>query len=372
MRMDSYALLALTTALAAQVPEITNRNLDQFRPGPTALSNGPAAPAPPPGTTGPALVLPRDRGAHLDAARERWSLKGILRAASGETFPFQLSFLSRSLGPERPESAWSRSRLLSAEASLLLGTGKERLADGRRGRLGIPAGLSEDRLGLRCEGWTVTDPGDGRFHLDIPMAGAHLRLTLTAKGEPLSLPALEPGDVLRRTLRPRLEVEGRIELQGRAPLAVSGRALLLQEWGSDLPRDLAGWDRAFLVLKDGRTLLALTQRAAAEKGGSRMTLLELDPQGQPVSLQRLPPAKPRRFWTSPFSRARYPISVQIQDPRQFLTFEPMMEAQESHGEWVGASVQWDGFGGVRNAQGAIVGDAFLELAGYAHPVHGRY
>ncbi|HJV22424.1 MAG TPA: lipocalin family protein [Holophagaceae bacterium] len=371
-RLPSCAGLTLATALTAQAPEITNRNLDQFRPGPAAMSDASAQPMPPPGTTGPALTLPRDRGAHLDAARERWSLKAVLRTASGELLPFQLTFLSRALGPDRPESAWSRGRLLSAEASLGAEGGKARLADRRRGRLGIPAGLSEDRLGLRCDGWTLTDPGDGHLHLDVPLTGGRVRLTLSGKGEPLSLPALEAGEPQRRTLRPRLEVEGRVELEGRAPLAVSGRALLLQEWGPDLPADLAGWDRAFVLLKDGRTLLSFTLRGAPEQGGPRTSLLELDPKGQPLSFQRPPLAKPRRFWTSPFSQARYPVVVQIQDPRQPLLFEPMMDAQEDHGEWVGAAVQWDGFGGVRNAQGALVGDAFLELAGYAHPVHGRY
>lgn len=371
-------LCAFTLGLGAQtrpeskptVPVITNRNLEQFQPGALAVSNGAAAA--PAGATGPALTFPRDRGAHLASPLERWTLKALLTSPEGGAMPFQLTFVSRGLTKDPDDAPWSRSRLLSAQATLALEGGRKLLAEARRGRLGIPAETAEDRLGLRCDGWSITDPGDGRYHLDIPMSGGRLRLTLTYRSEPLSLPALDPGDPQRRTLRAGLEAEGRLELEGRPAIALAGKALLLQEWGTDLSPETLGWDRAFAFLRNGRTLLYLGTRTKPGNAAGKALLLELNPQGQPSAVHRPPALKPRRFWSSHLSRARYPVAVQIQDPRQALAFEPMMDEQEWLGDWVGALSLWSGFGTLKNPQGALIGDAFLELAGVAHPVQGRY
>lgn len=358
--------------MPVQIPEITDRNLGPVQPVNQGAVTVPVAPAPPRGSTGPALDLPRDRGAHPGAARERWSLKIVLRDAAGRPMPCQVSFLSRSLGGERPTGAWSRSRILTAHAALALDGGKRTLGGSRRARLGLSGEAAEDRVGLRCDGWSLTDPGDGRFHLDLALPEGRVRLTLAYKGEPHSLPPVDASDPLRRTLRTRLEAQGRVEVAGRVPMAVSGTAALLQEWGPDVPPEVAGWDQALVFLRDGHTLAYLGLHAAPGSKTPRSLLLELDPQGLPTRVHHPPAPKPKRTWASPHSRARYPVAVQIQDPRQPLAFEPILDDQEWRGNWVGASALWNGFGQVKDLQGAPVGDAFLELAGYAHPVQGRY
>ncbi len=376
----TLALGAFSPDLGAQArpepkppaPAITNRNLEQFQPRELAVSNGAVAPAAPPGATGPALAFPWDRGAHLSAPLERWSLKVLLTPREGGSVPLQVTFLSRELSRNPGDLSWSRSRLLTAQATLALEGGRKVLAESRRGRLGIPAETLEDRLGLRCDGWSITDPGDGRFHVDLPLSGGHVRLTLAYRGEPLSLPLLEPGDLQRRTLRVNLVVEGQLELEGRPPLPTTGKALLLQEWGTDPPSETVGWDHCFAFLRDGRTLLNLGTRAKPGSPAGKTLLLEVNPQGQPSFVQRPPAPKARRSWSSHLSHARYLIAVQIQDPRQALTFDPMMDEQEWLGDWVGALSLWSGFGTLRNPQGALIGDAFLELAGYAQPIQGRY
>ncbi len=378
--MRIFLGLCCSLALAAQshpeipvqVPEITNRNLKQIESANQRVDAEPATPAPPRGSTGPALDLPGDRGAHPGAARERWSLKIALRDAAGRPMPCQVSFLSRDLGGGRPAGASNRPRILTAHAALALDGGKRTLGGSRRARLGLSGEAAEDRVGLRCDGWSLTDPGDGRFHLDLALPEGRVRVTLAYHGEPHSLPPVDASDPLRRTLWTRLEALGRVEVAGRVPIAVSGTAALLQEWGPDLPPEVPGWDQALVFLRDGRTLAYLGLHPAPGSKTSRSFLLELDPQGQPTRVHHPPAPKPKRTWASPLSRARYPVAVQIQDPRQPLAFEPLMEDQEWRGDWVGGSALWNGFGQVKDLQGAPAGDAFLELAGYAHPVQGRY
>lgn len=372
--------LGLLPALTAQAPPekpdpppvITNSNLDQFKPSESTGMSRALASASNLRFSGPPLDLPADRGAHPSAIRERWSLKGILREPSGRRIPFQITFQNRRQGNSPRSETWSRTGILTARAALLPGAGSPPMSDSRMARLGPAARTSEGRVSLKCDGWSLLDPGDGRLHLDLPLHGGHLILTLAYKGEPLSLPRVAPGDPIQRTLRPQMEVQGRLNMAGHRPLPVTGKGALLQEWGPDLPSAMPGWDTLLTFFEDGRSQLYLGLHSAVKSDPPASLLLEFDAQGWPSQLSQPAPLRPQRTWTSPFSQARYPISVQIPTPLQPLTFEPLNVDQEWRGEWAGALTLWSGAGRVKDPRGIIVGDAFLELAGNAHPVQGRY
>ncbi len=332
-------------------------------PSPQAPANGRVSDFPP-GPQGPALDLTRDRGAHPEATRERWVLKGILRDAGGHRHAFQVAFTLRRLPGVPPGGSWSRQAVLSARAALLTEGGRAQ-ADHRRARLGLPAKATEERLDLRCEAWTLRDPGDGHFHLDLPMAGGRLQLDLGPRRDPLSLPELAAGEGRRRTLRLQPEVKGRLDLPGQLPHTVTGRAALVQTWGPDLTLEEQGWEGGCFFMADGRLLL----HEALRSGPS--LLVEVDPMGRLTRFQHPAPSKPRRIWTSPLSGTAYPVGVQIQDPRQILTYEPMLDRQEWVGSGVGSMTMWSGFGIVKDPQGFPAGEGFLELAGFAHPATGR-
>lgn len=322
------------------------------------VSEGPAGPQ------GPALDLTRDRGAHPQAARERWSLKGVLRDPAGHRHAFQVVFSLRRLPGSTPGGGWSRQAVLTARAALVQDGGRA-LEDQRRARLGIPARAAEDHLDLRCEGWSLRDPGDGHFHLDLPMAGGRLQLDLGPRRDPLSLPDSAPADGRRRTLRWQPEVKGRLELPGQVPRSLTGRAALLQTWGPEPTAEEQGWEGGCFFMADGRLIVHESLRSGAS------LLAEVDATGKLLRIQHPGPSKPRRTWVSPFSAASYPVAVQIQDPRQPLTFEPMLDRQEWMGRGVGAMTMWAGFGTVKDLRGFPAGEGFLELVGFAHPATGR-
>lgn len=346
-------LISCALAVSAQAPLPSpqgplNGRVSEFSPGPQ----------------GPALDLSRDRGAHPESARERWALKGILRDPGGRRHAFQVVFSVRRLQGVPAGGPWSRQAVLTARAALLL-DGARAQSDHRQARLGLPAKAAEERLDLSCEGWTLRDPGDGRFHLELPLAGGRLQLDLGARRDPLSLPDLAPADGRRRTLRIQPEVSGRLEVPGSLPRAVTGRAVLIQTWGPELSLEEQGWMTGCFFMADGRVMIHESLRSGPS------LLVEADASGRLTRAQAAPAPKPRRTWTSPASTATYPVAVQIQDPRQPLSFEPMLDRQEWVGFGVGAMTMWSGFGVVKVPGGLPAGEGFLELAGFAHPATGR-
>jgi hypothetical protein len=146
---------------------------------------------------------------------------------------------------------------------------------------------------------------------------------------------------------------------------VTGRAALIQTWGPEVSLEEQGWLAGCFFMADGRIVIHESLRSGPS------LLVEADPSGRLTRVQHPPAAKPRRTWTSPASTASYPVAVQIQDPRQPLTFEPMLDRQEWVGIGVGSMTMWSGFGTVKDPRGLPAGEGFLELAGFAHPATGR-
>ena len=370
-RTAALALLALALPLGAQDPDLESRILEVYKPGRTAPANGPAQPVHA-SVGAPALSLPRDAGAHLDAPRERWSLKGVLQGPSGQRLPFQVTFQRRRLGTASEEGPWSRTQVLTARAALCLSSGRRILQADRRARLGLAAEAAEDRLRLRCDGWSLLDGPDGRLDLLLSLPEGRVRLTLKTSGEPISLPGIDGRDPMRRTLRPGLETEGQLELQGQVPQSLKGRATLLQEWGPDLGEDQPGWDQGLFQLRDGRTWVYLNLRPTGGHTSSRAILVEVDAQGRLVRAQREPIISQRKTWQSSISGVRYPVSLQFQAWNQILTLEPLADNQELRTHWTAGSALWSGACRARDGRSDDAGDAFLELAGYAHSMRNRF
>ena len=374
MRVPSVlsSLPLLVLPLIAQDPDLESRILEVYKPGRGPV-NGPSAPAPVhTAVGGPALALPRDAGSHLEATRERWSLRAVLQAPSGQRIPLQVTFQRRRLATGTGEETWSRTQVLTAEAALCLGGGRRILSAERRGRLGLAAEAAEDRLRLRCDGWSLAESTEGRADLVLSFPEGRVRLSLTLPQAPISLPSLDPRDPLRRTARTGLEARGQMELQGQVPLDVKGRATLIQEWGPDLGEDQPGWDQGLLQLRDGRTWIYFNLRPTAGHTSSRALVAEVDAQGRLTKVQREPIISQRKTWQSSISGVRYPVALQFQVWNQILNLDPLAENQELRAHWSAGSSLWSGACRVRDGRNDEAGDAFLELTGYAHPMRGRF
>lgn len=372
MRRLVMALLLPALPGAAQDPDLESRILEVYKPGQVKPApNGPAQPTHA-NLGAPALNLPRDAGAHLEAPTERWALRGVLHGPSGQRFPFQVTFQRRRLGTEAEEGGWSRTQVLTARASLCLNSGKRILTGERRARLGFAGEAAVDRLRLRCDGWSLLEGPEGRLDLLITLPEGRVRLSLKAPDAPISLPGIDGRDPLRRTLRPGLETQGQVELQGQVPLELKGRSTLLQEWGPDPGEDQPGWDQGLIQLRDGRTWVYLNLRPVGGHTSSHAMLAEVDAQGRLTRVQRDPIISQRRTWQSSISGVRYPVGLQLQSWNQIVNLEPWAENQEMRAHWAAGSALWSGACRVRDGRSDEAGDAFLELAGYAHSMRNRF
>jgi len=326
------------------------------------------------------LVFPRDHGSHDEFRNEWWYFTGNVAASSGREFGFELTFFRIGLAPhggdEQRGSAWRAGQVWMAHFAItdvqngrLIAT--ERLA---RGALGL-AGATAAPFRVWVEDWSVSGLADERScalmlqaqdgqiaaSLDLeavkPVA-VHGERGLDAKGP-------EPGNASYYYSFPRLDVRGWMLVDGTRS-DVTGSAWMDREWStSALSPGVVGWQWFGLQLSDGRELMLYGLRQAdgtlsAYSGGS---LIGVD--GSTTRLGRADiELAATRYWTSPRTRARYPVSWQITIPAAALTLtvEPRVSDQE-----INLSVRyWEGSVRVtgQGHDGPLTGRGYLELAGY--------
>jgi predicted secreted hydrolase len=154
---------------------------------------------------------------------------------------------------------------------------------------------------------------------------------------------------------------------------VTGTAWFDHEFSSSqLTDEQTGWDWTSIQLADGREIMAYILRRKDGSIDPFSTLAWIDEQGRVTHLG--PDAftwEPVRWWQSAETGARYPIGIRITAPdpgrpgsKVIFTLRAFVEAQELDGA-VGGVPYWEGACEVLDANGSVVGDAYLELTGYA-------
>jgi predicted secreted hydrolase len=127
-----------------------------------------------------------------------------------------------------------------------------------------------------------------------------------------------------------------------------------------------GWDWASLQLNDGRELMVYRMRRAdgsCDPVGTTMASIDIKGAVTHYDASQFSWSITRR-WTSPQTKAVYPIGVVIETQGQRLELRPVQDAQELDNPITGLAY-WEGACDVLDPQGNVIGRAFLELAGYA-------
>ena len=177
--------------------------------------------------------FPRDHGAHPEYKTEWWYYVGHLKAASGESFGYQLTFFRVALRKPDPQarSAWSLHTVYFAHLAVTdpaRGTFVFREKAGR-GALGL-SGAAAGTMKVWIDDWQAELQGE-EFHLQAQDDGLGLDLVL----KPLKPPALHgEGGYSRKSATsdaasyyyslPRLDTRGTI-YRGRPPAAGYRRQL---------------------------------------------------------------------------------------------------------------------------------------------------
>jgi predicted secreted hydrolase len=363
------------------------------RDAPAASAGGIDTRAAFPVRRGRPLQFPQDHGAHPGTGIEWWYATGWLQSGAdpAPTAPatdagllgFQLTFFrSRTgLAGDNP-SRFAARHLLFAHAAVTTlesGAGRHRHAqrigrwNGQPGARAGAAALDDGRVHLGD--WKLQRAGPAAqtvWAAELPSADFGLSLLLKR-----TQPVLLQGDAgfsrkgpeerqaSHYYSEPQLAVSGRVRLEGRA-VRGEGRAWLDHEWSDAiLHPDAVGWDWIGFNLFDGSalTVFQLRRRDGTPlwAGGSFRA------PGAAVTAFAPTAARftPERWWTSPTTRARYPVQWRVEHPAGRHTVRALLDAQELDGRSGTGTVYWEGVSELLDTQGQRVGLGYLEMTGYS-------
>lgn len=295
------------------------------------------------------FAFPRDEGAHPGFRTEWWYVTGWLADATG----FQVTFFRAR--PEEEDaanpSAFNPRQILLAHAALSDPRRGRLMHDERASRAGLGlAGADTGRTRVWIDDWSLDQEGE-RFRARIGARDFDFDLTFTARSAPVlqgkggfSRKGYRPEEASYYYSRPQLAVAGKVN-----GADARGTAWLDHEWSSAyLAPEAAGWDWTGINLFDGRSLMAFRMRD--RRGGIHYS----PPQ---MAMKAL------RWWQSPRTGVRYPVSMEVNG----LRLEPLMDDQELDSRASTGTIYWEG--AVRAFErDREVGRGYLELTGYWKPM----
>ncbi|MGA8513565.1 MAG: carotenoid 1,2-hydratase [Burkholderiaceae bacterium] len=334
-----------------------------------------------------ALVFPRDHGAHPDFRTEWWYVTGYGTSAGGREWGFQVTFFrSRVPGTQTMRSAFAAKQLIFAHCAITDVQNKKMHHDQRVARQGFGiAQASEQDTDVKLRDWTLkrtlaqpagriaqsSEHYEARitaqdFALDLNFADTQPLLLQGKQG--LSRKGPEEKQASYYYSQPHLAASGDLVLQGKR-FNLQGKAWLDHEWSDELLHpEAAGWDWIGINLFDGSALTAFQLRrkdgSSLWTGGSfRATsssgLQTFIASAGEVAFQAV------RGWTSPLTRAKYPVEWLVRTPGDYYTVRAVIDNQELDSRLTTGAVYWEGLCNVFDSNHKQVGRGYLEMTGYA-------
>ena len=325
------------------------------------------------------LVFPRDHGAHPAFRTEWWYLTGWLDVPGGEpALGFQVTFFRTrtEVDPANP-SAFAAKQLIIAHAALADSAFATLLHDERISRTGFGgAGASEHDTAVHLGTWRFERLSSGEYRCVLPARGFALEFAarptqpLLLQGDAgYSRKGPLPAQASYYYSQPQLDVRARLTRDGQSRV-LTGSGWLDHEWSSSLlAADAAGWDWVGMNLDDGTALTAFQVRRQGAAGEPSYGYASVRPAGGLTRTYRPDEVRfvRRSEWTSPRTRAAWPVAQELRiGDRTFVT-RPLMNDQELDSRLTTGAVYWEGaselFEGERRA-----GRGFLEMTGYVAPI----
>jgi predicted secreted hydrolase len=332
------------------------------------------------------LRFPPDAGAHLDYQTEWWYATGWLNTPSQEAaYGFQVTFFrSRVPQTQKLQSALAAKQLLFAHAAITDVSAQKLWHDQRIARWsGAPpdannldtAHADTTRTVVRIRNWSLEETPQG-LQATIAADGFALNLLLVPSqavllqgDQGLSRKGPRPEQTSYYYSLPQLAVQGELTLgERRVPVAVGSTAWLDHEWSNHMLDPAAvGWDWIGINLLDGSALTAFQLRDATGKarwdGGSFRVGSRLSTFNRKDVV-----FEPLRWWTSPKSRARYPVEWLVRTPIATYRIKAMVDHQELDSRASTGAIYWEGLSEVFDGAAKLVGRGYLEMTGYASPM----
>ena len=342
-----------------------------------------------PAVAGYSFKFPRDHGSHPEQKIEWWYYTGHLQTDEGRQFGYQLTFFRIGVAPNPPlDSPWAVRDLWMTHLAISDIQKSTHHHDDRLNRAGPGfAGAAADHLKVWNEDWTATQSAAGNGPMVLTAKNTEIGLSLDLQnGKPpvfhgkegLSQKGAQEGNASHYYSLTRMPTAGTLTIEGER-FKVSGESWMDHEFGTSfLEPTQRGWDWLSIQLVDGRELMLFQLRKADGSADPHTagTLVSADGTTHPLNADdfKLTPGDAR--WTSPATHGSYPMTWQIEIPREQMrlnvnaTFpEQEMTASSSPGLHY-----WEG---VVSAQGdqsgkPLSGKGYLEMTGYGGAAMSRW
>ncbi len=345
------------------------------------------------------LRFPYDHGDHPAFAIEWWYITGHLRAPeSGDRpFAFQITFFRYSAPPDESADGsadnpmFGTRTIFLAHAALMDIPREAFFHQEKLNRLGWNASSQTGTLDMANGSWSLVaedynadgDPDPfhfrGGIHSDVDLQltfrPAKKRILFGDRG--VSRKGASPESASYYITFPRLDVEGRIRVEG-TPYTVEGQAWMDHEISSNqLEDDQEGWDWVQMQLFDGTEIMAYRLRRKDQSTAPYSFCNWIDEGG------RIHEVKADQFqwlhgrpWTSEVTGATYPIGPQLiathpeTGKQHTYRIVPRVDSSEMPGDLGGISY-WEGAVDIYDEDDQHLGVGFLELTGYAQDLSER-
>lgn len=326
------------------------------------------------------LSFPRDHGSHPDFKIEWWYLTGHLYEGD-RRFGFQATFFRLGQAPVDVAAGdlFGESQIYMAHMGLSDPETGRFFHQERLNRGGWDAGAKVGSLDVFNGDWRLVQAGSGMRLVGSIKSEVAFELKLLPHKrhvifgeEGISRKGPEGTAASYYITFPRIDVEGRLRLDGKTR-EVAGEAWMDHEISSSqLDRNQVGWDWAALQFFDGREIMGYVLRTDEGVPSGYSKLVWIDPLGE-LTHQKLGEYQwiHEGDWESPVTGAVYPITPRIEtvDPasgemRRFRLVPTMPNQEMANG--TGGVSYWEGACDVVDLDtGEAVGRAFLEMTGYA-------
>jgi len=168
--------------------------------------------------------------------------------------------------------------------------------------------------------------------------------------------------------QPQLRVEAELTRDGRTQ-RLTGSGWLDHEWSSTLlEAETAGWDWIGMNLADGSALTAFQLRR--RDGRVHFGYASLRTAGDKTARVFAPDEvvfTPIQTWTSPRTRATWPVAQRVRVGSRIFTTQPLLPDQELDSRATTGAVYWEGASRLHEKDDDI-GRGYLEMTGYVAPI----
>ncbi len=329
--------------------------------------------------------FPRDHFSHPQFETEWWYYTGNLTAADGRRYGFELTFFRQGthVRGKAHDSVWNPDQFYVAHLALSDVDGhtfyhRERINRAGPGLAG--AGFADGRYWNG--NWQVrwTDLPNSRQELTAVCDRFTLELTLDPAKPPVthgndgvSVKGSGPGQASHYISFTRLEARGQLAIAD-AKREVSGTAWMDHEFFTEAAgSELSGWDWFAIQLENREELMLyrLRDKRGQATGYSSGSYIDATGKARFLSAKDFELTAGAE-WTSPHTKARYPLEWRIRVPLLGLDLKEQTDLQDQElwsangllpSYWEG-SVRYDG----RMGGTSVKGVGYLEMTGYNAPV----